>query len=69
MDEKNPFAGNMYIHGSSPTTVTSPVASEEDSIKAKFSLNGALKESFSVEQSRYGSGKPYRVVIRGKIST
>ncbi len=69
MADKSPFAGNTYIQGSSSTSVSSPVVGEKDPVKSRPEVVGSSKESFVVEQNRYGSGKPRRIIIRGKIAS
>jgi len=69
MADKSPFAGNTYIQGSSATSVSSPVVGEKDPVRLQPEVVGTANESFVVEQSRYGSGKPRRIKVRGKISS
>lgn len=69
MADKSPFAGNTYIQGSSSTSVSTPVVGEKDPVKLQPQVVGTSNENFVVEQSRYGSGKPRRIIIKGKISS
>lgn len=68
MADKSPFAGNTYIQGSSSTSVSSPVIGENDPVKLQPQVVGTSNEGFVIEQSRYGSGKPRRIIVRGKLS-
>lgn len=69
MADKNPFAGNTYLQGASSTSGSSPVVGERDLVKLRPNVVGTSIERFIVDQSRYGSGKPRRIVVRGKISS
>ncbi|WP_330085269.1 hypothetical protein [Methylocystis iwaonis] len=69
MADKSPFAGNAYIQGSSSTSVSTSIVSEKDQVKLQPEVVGTSNEGFVIEQSRYGSGKPRRIIIKGKISS
>jgi hypothetical protein len=66
MADNSPFAGNTYIAGSSPT---SPAANEKTPGEFRLDVAEPSKPRFDVEQQRYGSGKPRRIIIRGKVSS
>ena len=69
MADKSPFAGNTYIQGASSTSAAPPVIGENDAVKLQPQEGGTFNEGFVVvEQSRYGSGKPRRIIVRGKLS-
>jgi hypothetical protein len=68
MADKSLFAGNTYLQGSSATSVSTPVVREKDPVKLQPEVVGTSNESFVIEQSRYGSGKPRRIIVRGKLS-
>ncbi len=69
MTEQNPFAGNTYVQGSSSTSASTVFSPDKQQAKLQPNVVGTSDEEFVVEQSRYGSGKPRRVVIKGKISS
>jgi hypothetical protein len=69
MADKSPFAGNTYLQGSSSTPVSTPVVGDKDPAKLQPEAVETSNESFVIEQSRYGSGKPRRIIVRGKISS
>jgi hypothetical protein len=69
----DPFAKSNYVSG---TTTTTSVSTPPKLVDGGIDLNssqtkGAGKSNVFdvIEQARYGTGKPCRVVIRGKIAS
>lgn len=65
MADKSPFAGNTYLQGSSSTSVSTPIVGDKDPVK----LQSEVAETSNEALKRYGSGKPRRIIVRGKISS
>ncbi|MBB4199928.1 hypothetical protein GGD83_003752 [Rhodoblastus sphagnicola] len=69
MVENNPLLGNSYVSGVSATSASSPVVRENPPVIAQPKLVEISSKSFNIDEGRYGSGKPRRIIIRGKISS
>lgn len=68
MADKDPISGNTYLQGVSITVGVVPVVGQKGIITLRPNTAGTTNESFVIEQRRYGSGKPRRIIVRGKIS-
>lgn len=70
-----PFGSTEYLQNSSVTTHSSPKSVEAEngltSVPTQTSSSGESKSTRYIgdQTSRYGTGKPFRVVIRGKLSS
>jgi len=67
----DPFGKSDYLSGSTATaSIAAPpkLPIGADLLKPQTKGGRPPSGDYVVEQSRYGSGKPRRVVIRGKIT-
>jgi hypothetical protein len=68
---QNPFAGNTYVTGVQ-TTATAPAPPPQGPAAItplsppSLAMEGQTP-IIKIEQARYGTGKPKRIVIKGKI--
>jgi len=73
MPNDNPLFDSQYVDGSSTPPNTWQDSHPMEEIEARSqtgaeSANTLPGLNMKVEAQRYGEGKPYRIVIRGKIS-
>lgn len=71
-NSKDPFSNNSYV--TSQSTQAVGTASVLELERAGESISNTTSEASTdqgivrVDQSRYGTGKPRRIVLRGKIA-